>query len=303
MKIKNNLHYIILLIFMFILIAYIGLDYFSKAKNATTIPSTISSINSSYSDLDGVNYDFDNILNISNENLNIINSLKDTDSIYSELINTYNTYFTSFISLKDNKNPTSNYIIVINSSLETLEDIKSYYLNNSNASTIKNFQAFYKYNKTFLLKELDSAKKSLNAEITNSITNDYSNSMNKFYATLSTISQNLTPALQRCYDNKSTVDNVLNDVYIKQADSKTLKEEITTVSIPPEYYSSFEELQELIKLCDIYLESMREVLVSESSSPSYDKELKDIYENPFSKYEDLTIKLSEYRENNSPIIK
>jgi hypothetical protein len=303
MKIKNNLHYIILIIVLFMLVTYIGFDYFSKSKNTTLIPSTISSINNSYNDLDGVNYDFDNIVEICKENLNAISSLKAKDSDYSELLNNYNSYFTSFMSLKDNKNPTSNYIIVLNSLLETLEDIKSYYSNDDTSSTIKNFQSFYKYNRTFLLKELDAAKKSLNAEITNSITTDYSNSMNKFYSTLSTICQNLTPALQRCYDNKSTVDNILNDVYIKQADIKTLKEEITKVSIPPEHYSSFEGLQELVKLCDIYLESMREVLVAESSSPSYDKELKDIYENPFSKYDDLTIRLSEYRESNSPIIK
>ncbi|ERK32566.1 hypothetical protein [Clostridium intestinale] len=67
MKIKNNLHYIILIIVLFMLVAYIGFDYFSKSKNTTLIPSTISSINNSYNDLDGVNYDFDNIVEISKE--------------------------------------------------------------------------------------------------------------------------------------------------------------------------------------------------------------------------------------------
>ena len=82
MKIKNNLHYIILIIVLFMLVTYIGFDYFSTSKNTTLIPTTISSINNSYNDLEGVNYDFDNIVEICNENLNAISSLKAKDSDY-----------------------------------------------------------------------------------------------------------------------------------------------------------------------------------------------------------------------------
>ena len=300
MKSKFKFYYIGIFALTLILISYLAIDHYSKANNNTKILSTLSLINNSYKDLsEGTNYDTDNVIAVSQENLDTLNSLKNKD--YTELINNYKSYFTSIISLKDNKNSVANYIMVLNSALENLEDIKSYYSNKSIYSNIKNFQAFYKYNNTFLLKELEASKKSLNADINNSIATDYSHAMNKFYATLTTICQDLTPALQRCYENKSSLDNILNDIYIKQADIKVLKEDVTKVSIPSQYYSSYEGLQELIKLCDIYLESMREVLVSESSSPSYDKDLKEVYANPFSKHEDLTIKMTEYLETNTSI--
>lgn len=304
MNFKKNLYYICLTAFTLILIAYLAIDYFTKENNTSTIPTNISQVNTSYKNLiDSINYNIDDSIVVAKENLNIINSLDEKNKDYSELISSYKNYLTSFIILKDTKKSISDYIIVINENLVSLEEIKNYYLNNSNTSKIKNFESFYSYNRNLLLKELEASKKSLNSEVTNSINSDYSYSMNKFYTNLTTICQDLTPALERCYSNKTSLDNILNDIYIKQGNIKNLKEEITNISIPPEYYSSFEELQQLLKLCTIYLDSMREVLVTESSSPSYEKELKDIYENPFSKYEDLTIKLTEYAENNSSIIK
>lgn len=304
MKFKVNFYYIGLFLLTLTLVAYISIDYFSKSNNTDLIFKGFSTINNSYKNLsENSNYDMDNVSDITENNLSILKSLKSSNKDFNLIISKYDDYFSKLSSLKENKSDKSNYSALLSSSLESLNSINSYYLNSTLASNIKNFNLFYNYNKNFLNKEILEYKKYLNADITNSISNDYYLSMSSLYRRLSDICQDLKPALERCYENKTSVNNILNDIYIKQSNILTLRKDLSTLSIPSDSYSTFEEFQNLINLSSVYLSSMRDVLVSESESPSFDKNLEVIYENPFSKYEDISISLSEYADIHSSLIR
>jgi hypothetical protein len=150
---------------------------------------------------------------------------------------------------------------------------------------------------------LDTSKDLLNSDITKLIQSDYNYALNKFYASVNLLAQDLKPALTHCYDTKGSLDNILNDIYKKQANLEELQKDCSTVSVPQSLYSSYADFQPIINLCSIYLNSIRETIVNESSSPSYDKSIDNTYDNAFAKRQDLISSLNTYKEKYSNIIK
>ncbi|MBL4933858.1 hypothetical protein [Clostridium paridis] len=312
MKLKKNFYYLIIIAITLILISFFIANYFISQNKTSKLLNTLTTINTSYDTLlKEKKYDFNSSYTIGQSSaLKLDEAYKKSSALsgnyadYLPLLELYKNFYSNFNLLKDKSNSSPEYIKNLTSSIQNLEDIKDFYdSHKSIVSKLSGFNNFYEFNNQLLTNLLDTSKDLLNSDITKLIQSDYNYALNKFYASASLLTQDLKPALTHCYDTKGSLDNILNDIYKKQATLEELLKDCSTLSVPQSLYSSYEDFQSIINLCSIYLNSMRETIVSESSSPSYDKKIDDIYDNAFSKRQDLISSLNTYKEKYSNIIK
>ncbi|MEQ8153645.1 MAG: hypothetical protein ABRQ25_01945 [Clostridiaceae bacterium] len=282
-----------------------------KNKNSQ-FPETITSINLSYNTLiETKKYDFKSAYPVSQDSLNRLSfleeksaSLQRKSNAYFSLLILYKEFFTDFNSL-NNKSPSSqDYLKNLTAAATALDKLRNYYSTNRDiADKINYFTSFYDYNHKLLTFLADSSKEELNSDIIKSIQMDYTNSISIFYENMTTLSQDLGPALTYCYENKGSLRNILNDIYKKQGELEELKNYISSISVPQNQYLSYTDLNSVIAIGSDYLENMKVSLISESDTPSYSNDISTIYSDAFIKRNCLITALEEYKKKYSDIIK
>lgn len=112
---------------------------------------------------------------------------------------------------------------------------------------------------------------------------------------LSSILQDLQPAILKIREDNRSLDVLLEDVDTKETKFLEIKKNFNYASIPEECLSYSNVVNDIFSLYSTYLNSMRTAIIYEKSSSGYEENKKNIdktYDNAFSKFNDVKTALN-----------
>lgn len=256
-----------------------------KCINGTTIDtkSTLNILNDNLKNLSSLKEKISSDIINNNQNPDIIpkliNSIECTENLYKYCIESlsYSGDLTSseitsqILLLKDNCNssyellsPYGLYINFPNESEEFLDNLISY------LNTID------KLNKENIIK-------------TNQY-NSYIEKLTKCTNSFSYLLEDLEPAIKLIRKDNRSLTVILDDINKKESELTAIKNDFNYSSIPEECISYYNSMNNIFSLYSTYLKTLKIAVIYEKSSSSYEKNKTNIdkyYENAFSKYEDV----------------
>jgi hypothetical protein len=148
------------------------------------------------------------------------------------------------------------------------------------------------------LMTLDTISKYQN--IKDAQTNEFLKGFNLNVTELSSILQDLQPAVTKIREDERSLDVILNDLKDKEEKFLDIKKSLSTLSVPENCSSLYNQLNDTFTLYANYLNTMRLAVVYEKSSSSYKDNKRNIdkyYSNAYSKYSDVKTSLKTLNES------
>lgn len=289
--------------------------------NLTPSHKNISALNKISSQIQNCTKDFDDLLNsdgidmektidaLSNNNikldsiktsLNDIQITNDDSNIKDELIANldYNTSLNN-LCLTLLKNPQAedftvkynDYSNTYNLLLDNYSSLNSLGINIKFPDSAKNFFDYNsKYFSTLINLNRDKDIKVLQR-------NNYIASLKDCIEAFDKIDEDLEPALNKIREENRSFDNLLKDVRDKKSTLNEIKNTSYCISIPENGNECFNLLQDTINYYELYITSLEHSIVIEKTSNIEDnkKNIKENYENSFSKFSDFQESLKNLR--------
>lgn len=190
-------------------------------------------------------------INIQNK-LNL--SITSTISLYEECLSLLNnpeniiddSSITSIISLKDSCS--SNYLSLKENNIDI------YFDKNTNLF----FDNFIYYINTIL-------KVNRNITFKNTQNREFIYKLQSISKTLDKLNEDLFLAIDKIREENRDLNVIIDDIYIKEKTYDNIKSSILSISIPEDYSKVYDSLLEYINSYKIYLNSIKEAVISEKS--------------------------------------